>query len=162
MKINKTSLSITEADYNNPAHIFHIISLINEYRCDTMGGNIGKLSETDEEKLITCFKNHPSSLVYFVFYEKVIIVGMAVCFIGFSTFKAQYLLNIHDIIVYKEFRDNGAGTFLLEKISEDAKCKGYCKLTLEVRMDNQMAKKLYTKSGFKPCDDPMEFWIKGL
>jgi ribosomal protein S18 acetylase RimI-like enzyme len=154
-------LSILIADLNNPTYCKFVVELINEYRCDPMGGEIGKLSSESEQALIEGLRIHPSSIVYFITSNDAI-AGMAVCFIGFSTFKARRLLNIHDFILYKKFRKQGIGTWFLQKISEDISKQNYCRLTLEVRTDNYIAKKVYTKSGFASCENPMEFWVRDL
>jgi ribosomal protein S18 acetylase RimI-like enzyme len=90
------------------------------------------------------------------------IAGMALCFIGFSTFKTKPLLNIHDFILFNKFRKQGIGTWFLQKIAEQVSMQGFCRLTLEVRTDNQIAKNIYTKTGFSPGTYPMEFWVKDL
>lgn len=151
--------SLQLADLGNEEHCKHIIALVNEYRCDSMGGTIGVLSKDGEQRLIDGLRKHPCSVVYFAIYDKSI-AGMAVCFIGFSTFKAKRLINIHDIIIYTEFRRKGIASFILQEISSIYAHEEYCKLTLEVRTDNYSAKRLYFNSGLGPCEPPMEFWVK--
>lgn len=159
MSTNK--FTIITADLNNLVHCSYIVNLINEYRCDPMGGEIGVITEESEMRLIEELKIHPSSLIYFARVCDTII-GMAVCFSGFSTFKIKKVLNIHDLILFKEFRKKGLGTRFLNQIAEDVFDKGFCRLTLEVRTDNHIAKKVYTKSGFSTGKYPMEFWVKEL
>lgn len=154
-------LTITTADLTNKDHCSYIVALVNEYRCDPMGGNLGVIAKESEQELLHGLRDHPSSVVYFVCYNGTI-AGMAVCFIGFSTFKTKRLLNIHDLILFKMFRNKGIGTWFLQQIAAEVSKVGYCKLTLEVRTDNVSAKKVYRKAGFTPCVDPMEFWIKEL
>ena len=88
--------------------------------------------------------------------------GMAVCFHGYSTFNAKKLINIHDIIVSKKHRNKGIGRSMLEFIINKGKNTGCCKVTLEVRIDNDNAKHLYASLGFKDSDPPMLFWNKRL
>ncbi len=154
-------LSIITADLNNNEHCCAIIGLINEYRCDPMGGEIGLIDGDDGLKLIDGLKSHPNLLVFLLRIDDTI-AGMAVCFTGYSTFKMKKLLNIHDFILYKKFRNKGYGTWFLKKIAEKISILGYCKMTLEVRTDNVAAKKVYLKSGFSPCEPPMEFWVYNL
>jgi ribosomal protein S18 acetylase RimI-like enzyme len=73
---------------------------------------------------------------------------MAVCFIGFSTFAARPLLNIHDFAVAGAFRGQRVGARLLEHIEQKARELGCCKLTLEVKDDNHAARRLYKRFGF--------------
>ncbi|HEX2955515.1 MAG TPA: GNAT family N-acetyltransferase [Chitinispirillaceae bacterium] len=154
-------LTIVTADLTSDEHCSYIIAFVNEYRCDPMGGSLGAIAKDSEQELLDGLRNHPSAVVYFVCLDNAV-TGMAVCFIGFSTFKAKRLLNIHDLILFKRYRNKGIGTWFINKIAEEVTNKGYCKLTLEVRTDNESAKIVYRKAGFSPCKNPMEFWIKEL
>lgn len=58
-------------------------------------------------------------------------------------------LEITNIVVKKDFRKNGIGNKLLEKLITLAKEKGKDKITLEVNSSNLAAIKLYEKNGFK-------------
>lgn len=155
------TVSVVKADFTSVRDVFSIISLINEYRNDPMGGNLPVLTPEAEVALIDGLKNHPVSIVLLALYEEEV-AGLIVCFLGFSTFKAKMLLNVHDIIVKKQFRKNGIGKRLLQEAAKLARETDCCRLTLEVRCDNQDAKRLYSSAGFRPCDDPMEFWIMPL
>jgi len=75
-------------------------------------------------------------------------VGIAVCFFGFSTFRAQPLLNIHDLAVLPDWRGKGIGKALLAAAEERARKRGCCKLTLEVQETNRRALALYETFGF--------------
>jgi ribosomal protein S18 acetylase RimI-like enzyme len=75
-------------------------------------------------------------------------VGLAICFQGFSTFLAQPLLNVHDLAVLPEARGRGVGDALLAAIEAEARRRGCCKVTLEVREDNPVARRLYVRNGF--------------
>jgi ribosomal protein S18 acetylase RimI-like enzyme len=91
----------------------------------------------------------------------------AVCFLGFSTFAARRLLNIHDIAVEPEERGAGVGQKLLARIEQRARDLGCCKLTLEVQENNTRAMRLYTRFGFEAFELASEagralFWQKKL
>ena len=58
-------------------------------------------------------------------------------------------LEITNIVVKKDFRNNGIGNELLEKLIKLAKENGKDKITLEVNSSNSAAIKLYEKNGFK-------------
>ena len=75
-------------------------------------------------------------------------VGLAICFQGFSTFRARPLLNIHDLAVLPDHRRRGVATALLAAVEAQALRRGCCKLTLEVREDNPAAESLYRRLGF--------------
>lgn len=75
-------------------------------------------------------------------------IGVATCFIGYSTFRARPLLNIHDIAVLPAWRRRGVAGRLLDAIEQLARDLGCCRITLEVREDNPRAARLYRRSGF--------------
>ncbi|MFQ5634914.1 MAG: GNAT family N-acetyltransferase, partial [Gammaproteobacteria bacterium] len=76
------------------------------------------------------------------------VVGAAVCFFGYSTFKARPLRNIHDLAVLPGQRGRGIGKALLAAVEARARDGGCCKLTLEVLDDNLGARRLYASLGF--------------
>ena len=76
------------------------------------------------------------------------------CFVGFSTFAARPLLNIHDVHVLKEHQKRGIGRRLLEAAESEARRLGCCKLTLEVLENNHPAAALYEKLGFVGTYEP--------
>ena len=94
-------------------------------------------------------------------------VGFSICFLGFSTFLARPLLNIHDIFVDLSVRGRGIGAMLLERIEASARELNCCRITLEVREDNRVARGLYRKVGFDRVvvgakRIALEFWHKPL
>ena len=75
-------------------------------------------------------------------------IGIAVCFFGFSTFRARPLLNIHDLAVLPQHRGKGAGRALLQAAEDHARREGCCRVTLEVLESNAGARALYRRFGF--------------
>lgn len=75
-------------------------------------------------------------------------VGLVNCFPGFSTFRCQPLLNIHDLVVEERYRGRGIGRQLLQVVEQEALARGCCKVTLEVLEGNHVAKRLYQQCGF--------------
>jgi len=57
---------------------------------------------------------------------------------------------ITNVAVMPEFRQMGIGSLLMEKLIEAACEKEMTGITLEVKISNYNAQKLYTKYGFKP------------
>jgi GNAT superfamily N-acetyltransferase len=76
------------------------------------------------------------------------IFGIAVCFVGFSTYRQRELLNIHDFFIQKEHQGKGIGTKFLEFIEKECIRNNFCRITLEVYNENKIAMKLYEKIGF--------------
>lgn len=154
----KSDISFEFCDFSNKNHCQKFTELINEYITDPMGGS-AELSEQQQSDLCAGMADHPSGFVLFA-VNKGQIVGLTTCFINFSTFKAQKFLNIHDIIVQKQFRGYGIGRKLMEKCIDIACERNYCKVTLEVREDNNRAKTLYKSLGFNDSSPVMHFWTK--
>jgi ribosomal protein S18 acetylase RimI-like enzyme len=75
-------------------------------------------------------------------------IGIAVCFIGFSTFAARPLINVHDLAVLPAYRRCGAGRMLLAAVERKARTLGCCKVTLEVLENNRRAMKVYRAAGY--------------
>jgi ribosomal protein S18 acetylase RimI-like enzyme len=139
-------ITIAEADLGNPVHQDAIVHLVDAYAHDPMGGGQG-LPEEVRTGLIPGLQQHPTTMVFLAWHGDAP-VGIAVCFVGFSTFRARPLLNIHDLAVVPAYRRHGVGRLLLEQVTAKARALGCCKLTLEVRADNQPAQRLYEAVGF--------------
>ena len=90
---------------------------------------------------------HPTTLIFLALHQDEA-VGIVTCFIGFSTFAARPLVNIHDLHVAKDHRRHGIARLLLEAVETEARRLGCCKLTLEVQENNQTALALYASLGF--------------
>lgn len=102
--------------------------MIDVYARDPMG-ETKPLDPDVRARLIPGLQNHPTTVVFLAFHGDQA-VGAAVCFIGFSTFAAKPLINIHDFVVLSALRGKGVGRSLLEAIEGKARELGCCKLTL--------------------------------
>ena len=129
-----------------------VIDLLDHYSQHEMGSK-QPLPPDVKDRLIVGLRAHPMSRV-FLAYDSDLPIGIMVCFIGFSTFKAKPLINIHDLAVHESYRARGVGTQLIDAVIEFATSLGCCAITLEVRADNP-ARKLYAKKGFKTLDEPL-------
>jgi len=140
-------MTIVLADLANPAHHAAILDLLDMYSRNEFGD--GKpLSAEARASLIPGLIKHGKSRV-FLAYEGDVPAGLAICFIGFSSFKAKPLVNVHDLAVVPQFRGQGIGKALLEAVAADARALGCGKVTLEVRADNARAIDLYRRVGFQ-------------
>jgi GNAT superfamily N-acetyltransferase len=149
------SLKIIEADLDNPTHAEHILFLTNTYAMDEMGG--GKpLADEVQENLVEGMKAMPTTLVFIALKDEKP-VGIANCFLGYSTFFAKQLINIHDLGVIPDARGQGVGGILIEAVTQKAKDLDCCKVTLEV-LENNPARRLYEREGFK-YGDPQYFFM---
>ncbi|MDR3245900.1 MAG: GNAT family N-acetyltransferase [Prevotellaceae bacterium] len=155
-----TTVKITDCDYSNPVHIDAITSLINAYIADEMGG--GKLLSPPEQlHLVEGLKNHPKSIVLLA-RDGDIFTGLLTAFENFSTFSAKPMINIHDVIVLKEYRGKGIGRRLMNAIVTEAEKRKCSRITLEVRKDNAKAQNLYKSLGFEESEPEMFYWRKYL
>jgi GNAT superfamily N-acetyltransferase len=68
--------------------------------------------------------------------------------LGFSTFYARPLVNVHDLSVLAAHRGQGVGRQLLAAVEAEAQRLGCCKLTLEV-LERNPARRLYESCGFE-------------
>jgi len=144
--MEKNNIEIVPADFNNAEHKKAIPFLLNEYAKNLLGLQ----KEIDRRvlaELVPGLEKFPGALVLLAKTAKHY-VGMAICFVGFSTFKAQPLINIHDFLVVGEYRNQGIGQAILRKIEAIAKEMGCCKVTLEVQENNTGARRLYRLFGF--------------
>lgn len=72
------------ADLDNPAHQSAVLTLIDAYSRDPMGDG-RPLTTGVRERLIPGLRQHPTTLIVLAF-DGELPVGVAVCFLGFSTF----------------------------------------------------------------------------
>ena len=149
------TVEIREADLGLPDDSEAVVALLDEYARHPMGQS-RPLAEDVRARLIPGLRGHPGAMVLLA-CEGMDKVGVAVCFRGFSTFAGLPLINIHDLAVTAGHRGKGVGRALLEEIQRRARKSGCAKVTLEVRDDNEAAKRLYERVGFGPWSTPMLF-----
>lgn len=149
-------IQIIDCDFNNNLHRQKVLYLLDCYMQDPMGGG-NPMPEQTRRLLVDGLASHGNTFVLFA-VEGDEFIGLATCFVNFSTFKAKPFINVHDIVVVKAYRGKGIGRLLLQKVIEIAEQKNYCKVTLEVRNDNLNAQGLYNSLGFDECDPPMHYW----
>jgi GNAT superfamily N-acetyltransferase len=137
---------IVEADLARADHAQAVVELIDAYAADFMG-NGTPLTDEVKRALVPGLAAHPTTLVFLAYLDGEA-VGIAVCFRGFSTFRARPLINIHDLAVLRAHRGKGVGRQLLAAVEAKARAEGCCKLTLEVQEHNRRARRTYEAAGF--------------
>lgn len=140
------TIEIVEADLDREDHQRTVVDLIDAYAMDPMG-NGTPLPEAVKHNLAAGLRQHPTTLIFLAFHNGEA-VGIAVCFIGFSTFAARPLINIHDLAVLPGWRGGGIGRRLLDVVERKARVMGCCKVTLEVLENNHRAMRVYASAGF--------------
>lgn len=140
------TINIMTADYLDTQQGADIGYLLNCYATDPMGGG-EPLSEEIQTSLASELAKvpHAFSLIAYVDEQP---AALANCFEVFSTFKCKPMINIHDLVVRKEYRRLGLGLQMLQQVEQRARDKGCCKITLEVLEGNQVARNAYIKFGF--------------
>jgi GNAT superfamily N-acetyltransferase len=163
--MTQAAITVVQADLSREDHQQATLHLLNEYSSDPMGD--GKpLSDVARRDVIAGLQNHPTTLVFLAFMEKEP-VGLAICFLGFSTFAARPLINIHDFYVVPKYRGTGISRRLMAAVEQRGREVGCCKLTLEVMENNLRARGLYATLGFRQLTYSPEaggalFFTKGL
>lgn len=126
------------------------LELLDHYARDPMGGG-EPLSGFARAHLVSRLQAQPGFHGALAWRDgEAAPVGLINCFAGFSTFAAQPLLNIHDLVVRAETRGQGVGQSLLDWAAQRALALGCCKLTLEVLTNNATALRAYARAGFAP------------
>jgi ribosomal protein S18 acetylase RimI-like enzyme len=147
-------------DFENPMHLNALSELLNMYMADPMGDS-PQLNKLQQLRLVDGLANHSSCFVLLEILDGVV-VGLATCFINFSTFMVQPYLNIHDFFVHPNYRSKGLANSMMQELISISTERKYCKITLEVREDNYTAQGLYKSLGFEDCKPKMLFWTKKL
>jgi GNAT superfamily N-acetyltransferase len=142
----QSSLKTIDADLSRPEHQQAVRELTAAYALDPMG-NSGPLPTESLDRLIDALRAHPTTHILLA-YVGDRPVGIATCFLGFSTFAARPLLNVHDLAVLPEYRGYGLARELLAAAEQKARALGCCRMTLEVVEGNTRARGVYEKAGF--------------
>ncbi|ROR18056.1 acetyltransferase (GNAT) family protein [Comamonas sp. BIGb0124] len=174
---NPTTVEIVVADYAHGPHADAVVALLDAYARDPMGGG-QPLPEHARRTLVPQLAAFPHALSLLAYVPAAAgqggeagsaprPVGLLNAFMGFSTFKAQPLLNVHDVAVLEAFRGRGIARALMAEAERQARLRGCCKLTLEVLAGNAVAQRAYRSQGYAPYDlgesqGQAQFWQKWL
>ena len=145
--MTRPNVQILKVDYTNEVHRAAVPFLLNEYAKDLLGFQ-KELDHAVLENLVPGLEKTSNGVVLLARADEKF-VGMAICFLGFSTFKARPLINIHDFLVLKEYRNRNIGKKLLQAVESIAETLHCCKITLEVQENNIPARNLYNSLDFK-------------
>ncbi len=156
----KPKIEIRGVDYSNPADQAALVSLLDMYACDPMGGGQA-LNPGVKRELCERLAGFAGAVSFLALVDGGA-VGLLNAFLGFSTFKARPLMNVHDIAVLAQWRGRGVGQALLQAIEAHAQSLGCCKLTLEVLSGNAPALRTYRAFGFENYALDPEAGVAGL
>jgi ribosomal protein S18 acetylase RimI-like enzyme len=139
-------VQVVRADLGHTRHQAAVLEMTRAYARDPMG-NGRDLPDEVQQALVPGLRAHPTTMIFLAF-DGESAVGIVTAFIGFSTFAARPLVNIHDLHVRPEHQGRGIARRLLEAVEGEARALGCCKLTLEVQENNHGAQALYQSLGF--------------
>ena len=143
------AVAVRPVDFSDARDVKAYLDLLDAYARDPMGAGQALPAEV-LARLPRDLATHPGAHCLLAESDDTT-VGVATCFLGYSTFRAQPLLNIHDIAVLPEWRGRSVARKLLTAIAELGRGLGCCRITLEVREDNAAARRLYRNAGFLPA-----------
>lgn len=162
------SVRVCRADYGQADHALALVTLLDAYARDPMGGGCG-LSDYARANLVSALaaRAQAFSVLAFSGADDATPVGLVNCMEGFSTFACLPLVNVHDVAVLPDYRGQRIAEKMLALVEEIALERGACKLTLEVLAGNAGAIKLYKRVGFSnyqldPAMGQAEFLQKWL
>ncbi len=107
-------IEVFEVDFEDDLACGAILLLMDAYAREPMGMG-APLGRAVRRRLIPALRDHPTARVLLAWNGEVP-VGLAVCFLGLSTFEARPLLNLHDLVVHAEYRGMGIGRGLLSEV----------------------------------------------
>jgi len=158
-------LIVEVIDYANEDDAADLLALLDVYAGDPMGGGAPLPNEVRDRVVAGLSATHGAFSM--IARMDGVAVGLANCFVTYSTFAAAPLVNVHDFVVASGHRGRGIGKALLAAIDVEACKRGACKVTLEVLSGNAPAKALYAGCGFgdyqlDPAAGHALFWQKKL
>jgi ribosomal protein S18 acetylase RimI-like enzyme len=139
-------------DYANAKDRAALTTLLNHYATDPMGG-CAPIAPEALEHLCSDLAARSFAFSFIAWAQSAQgeqAAGLANCFEGYSTFKAAPLINIHDIVVHRNWRGQGVAQQLMQAVQNEARTRHACKITLEVLTGNAVAMKSYERFGFAP------------
>ena len=82
-----------------------------------------------------------------------VVVGMAIWFLNYSTWRGTHGIYLEDLYVTPEFRGSGIGTALMAELARIAVERGYQRFEWWVLDWNEPAINVYRKLGAEPMDE---------
>jgi len=140
------TIEVVLADYRDAAQAAALVELLDGYARDPAGGGT-PLSAQVRAELPAALAARPQAFSVLA-YDDGQPVGLINCVEGFSTFACRPLVNVHDVVVASSHRGQRLAQRMLERVEQEARARGACKLTLEVLSGNVSARKAYEREGF--------------
>jgi GNAT superfamily N-acetyltransferase len=139
-------VEVVLADYRNAKHSAALVDLLDSYARDPAGGGTA-LDADVRAGLPAALAARPQAFSVLA-YDGAQPVGLINCIEGFSTFACKPLVNVHDVVVLASHRGRRVAQRMFERVEQEARARGACKLTLEVLSGNAPALRSYEREGF--------------
>ncbi|MDM0013165.1 GNAT family N-acetyltransferase [Variovorax sp. J22P168] len=139
-------IDIVLADYRDASHARAVVNLLDAYARDPAGGGTPLAPEVIAG-LPQALAQRPQAFSVLAF-DGAQPVGLVNCIEGFSTFACRPLVNVHDVVVLASHRGRRITQRMLQRVEQEARGRGACKLTLEVLSGNGSARRAYEREGF--------------
>jgi GNAT superfamily N-acetyltransferase len=141
-----TMIEVVLANYGDAGHSAALVDLLDTYARDPAGGGT-PLEAGVREGLAAALAARPQAFSVLA-YDGAQPVGLINCIEGFSTFACKPLVNVHDVIVVASHRGQRIAKRMFERVEQEARARGACKLTMEVLSGNGPALRSYEREGF--------------
>jgi GNAT superfamily N-acetyltransferase len=134
----------------NPSDVTAVVGLVRELA--EYEREADQCGLTDEELHAALFCPRPA-LFGHVATTSTEIVGCALWYLNFSTWRGTHGIYIEDLYVRPEHRGKGVGRALLRELAAECRQRGYARLEWAVLDWNEPAIRFYTSLGAEPLDD---------
>jgi GNAT superfamily N-acetyltransferase len=127
--------------------IFSLVRELAEYEREP-----DAVEATEDDLREALFGPSPAAFCHVAEHEGEV-VGIALWFLNFSTWKGRYGIHLEDLFVRPSARGTGLGRALLLNLIEIAEERGYGRVEWSVLDWNTPAQDFYVKLGAKPMDE---------
>ena len=148
-------LSIRAAKPENVAQILFLLREFAEYE------NLSDYCEATEERLKIALFGETKVAESIVAFDGENVVGYAIFYPNFATFRGQRGFHLEDIYITKIARGRGLGEMMLKYIAKIGKSRGFERIDFQVLEWNAAAIGFYEKLGAERNDEERHFKFGG-
>ena len=148
-------LSIRTAKPENVAQILFLLREFAEYE------NLSDYCEVTAKRLQIALFGETKVAEAIVAFDGETVVGYAIFFPHFATFRGQRGFYLEDIYITKDFRGRGLGEMMLKYIAKLGKSRGFERIDFQVLAWNAAAIGFYEKLGAERNDEDRHFKFGG-
>lgn len=142
-----STVTLRAANLADPQDCSLLARLTDAYARDAMGGGEGLPAGRVDE--LAQALSRQGNLFALIAEQDGEPLGHALCVLGFSSFYAKPVCNLHNLSVMPNARGKGIGRLLMQGVEATARERGCAKITLEVREDNRIGRQLYASEQYQ-------------